>query len=82
MPTVMPCATTISFEFAFALSYLEGTDAARFHYRLDCTGHQGSILVELVAARRIRIIQQEYVDIVVWQAPDTSELCVMARPIV
>ena len=81
MPAVMSCAATVSLGFALALSFLEGRDAARFHYRLDCTGHQGSILAELVAARRIRIIQQEYVDIVVWQAPSTKELVVMVLPI-
>ena len=73
--------TTFSFGIALALSYLEGTEAARFHYRLDCTGHQGSILAEMIAARRIRIIQQSYVEIVVWQAPDTGEMCVLVRPI-
>ena len=73
--------TTFSFGIALALSYLEGTEAARFHYRLDCTGHQGSILAEMIAARRIQIIQQSYVEIVVWQAPDTGEMCVLVRPI-
>ena len=81
MLALMSCVETVSLGFALALSFLDGRDAARFHFRLDCTGHRGSRLAELVAARRIRIIQQEHVEIVVWQAPSTKELVVMVLPI-